>query len=468
MTGRLTGSIAAGTLLIAAAMASAQPVRGAPDLVDRSSGLTLAQAVARAIEREPSLRAARADVEAARGLQRQAALPPNPMVSFAQQHEAGGTGAQSRVDLQWPLELFRRPSRVRAAGREADTAERIAAARIWTLASEVRAAYGEVAWAARELSLSDEVIGATGRQLALVAARVEQGAAPALDRDVLSVELQRLRIDRLLQQAQAAQALLALKRLLGLDPGVDLRLADDLDTLVAGQQAAAPAATIEPSTPAAPAPAPAAALAPGAPAASLAGDRAASVADDRADVQVEAARLAAAAARIEQARDEGRADVSLFGGYMRTDTGFPQRGLNDAGAFERVRGTFHDVAAGVSVTIPIRNRNEGRIAAAVAERDGASARLDAARLTARTELASAQARDAHAREAVAAYDAGTRALARRNLDVAVQAYELGRMTLLESLAERRRYLEVEGGYGAALREAFEARQALTRALGERP
>jgi outer membrane protein TolC len=118
------------------------------------------------------------------------------------------------------------------------------------------------------------------------------------------------------------------------------------------------------------------------------------------------------------------------------------------------------------VTIPILNRNQGDAAVARAERTGAAAAYDAARLAAEAELASARARDERAREAVKIYGAGTRTLARQNLTVVGQSYELGRVTLFEVLAERRRYLDVERAYTEALRAAYEARTALNRALGE--
>ncbi len=55
-------------------------------------------------------------------------------------------------------------------------------------------------------------------------------------------------------------------------------------------------------------------------------------------------------------------------------------------------------------------------------------------------------------------------MARRNVDVMREAFELGRNTLLDVLAEQRRYLEVEMAYSEALGEAFGA-QAARRAAG---
>jgi cobalt-zinc-cadmium efflux system outer membrane protein len=187
---------------------------------------------------------------------------------------------------------------------------------------------------------------------------------------------------------------------------------------------------------------------------------------ERPDVREAAARLTVADARIDQARRDGRVDVSLFGTYARLDAGFPQHGFGPTGALERVRGQFNYVAGGAVVMLPMFNRNQGQVAVARAERSGAQARQAATELAARAEVAAARARYARAEQAVALYSGGLRALARKNLDVVRQTFDLGRATVADVLAEQRRYLEIEDAYTAALREAWEARVALGRAQGE--
>ena len=152
--------------------------------------------------------------------------------------------------------------------------------------------------------------------------------------------------------------------------------------------------------------------------------------------------------------------------HGRFGAGFPQRGFGPAGDLERVRGVFHYWSAGAMVTLPILNRNQGAIAAAQADRTVAAAQVDAARLTAQAEVAAARARDRNARRALDAYGAEAIGLARQNLDIVRQTYELGRGTLLDVLNEQRRYLDLERAYTDVLREAFEARQTLKEALGE--
>jgi outer membrane protein, heavy metal efflux system len=188
------------------------------------------------------------------------------------------------------------------------------------------------------------------------------------------------------------------------------------------------------------------------------------VLDQRPDVREAAARISVADAKIERAQAEGRLDMSLFANYMRMDAGFPQRGFTRDAGLERIRGVFHYVSAGAMITVPVLNRNQGEVAAAKAEHAGAASAYQAARLAADAELAAARARDERARQAVSAYS-GAQTLARQNLTVVGQSYELGRLTVFDVLAEQRRYLDVERAYAEALRTAYEARTALNRALG---
>jgi outer membrane protein TolC len=105
------------------------------------------------------------------------------------------------------------------------------------------------------------------------------------------------------------------------------------------------------------------------------------------------------------------------------------------------------------------------VAAARAEHDGAVTSLEAARLAADIEIAAARVQDQRARAAVALYRTAVREQARLNLSVVTQSYDLGRVTLFEVLAERRRHLEIERSYTEAMRAAYEAGTALMLATG---
>jgi len=407
----------------------------ASQYVSPEAGITVAEAIARALAQEPLLRATRVDVDAARGGRLQAGLRPNPTVTFVQQVEPGGTDSQSRLEMEWPLDLFRKTGRVAVAEQEIKVAQQGASDRERLLAADVRMKYGEVVAAVRDLSVADELIAATTRQLELLRARVDQGSTPPIERNVVQVELRRLEADRLLQTGRVDRALLELKRLLGMKADALLQLRESLEQLVIGEmdEQLPPNATVAPTRP---------------------------------DVQEADARIRVAEAQIDRARREGRFDLSVFGSYMRMDAGFPQLGLNGHGDLTAIRNVFHYVSAGAVVTVPWGNRNQGAIAMAEAAKAGAEARLAAAQAAAESEMAAATARDRQARRALAVYTSGTRDLAQQNLDVVTQTYELGRATVFDVLAEQRRYLDLEHAYSSALREAYEARTAVRRARGD--
>lgn len=429
---------------VLAAFVLAAPVRGqeaapaaplAPRYVDEQGGVALDVAITRALEREPSLRAVRADIEMARGLRQQAGLRPNPTVTFERRGEPTGTDDWSSLGIEWPLDLFRRSGRVQTTERELRATQLGVTDRERLLAADVRMQYGVAAAAVRDAVIADEVVAAAQRQWDIVRARAETGATPPLEGDLLEVELRRFEAERLLATGRADAAMVQLKQLLGMSPEEPLRLREPLESLVAASTTAtAPALSASITV--------------------------------RSDVREAEARVAVSDARIDQSRREGRVDVSLFGTYMRMDAGFPQQGFGETGALERVRGRFNYVAGGAMVTVPLFNRNQGQVAAAQAERTGAEARREAVVLAARAEVAATQARDAQAQRAVNLYSGRVRTLARQNLDVVRQTFDLGRATVFDVLAEQRRYLDIEHAYTTALSEAWEARAALKRALGE--
>jgi cobalt-zinc-cadmium efflux system outer membrane protein len=440
MTTRIVLSVLIATLLTGVSTSAQSPGGQAPlagRFVDPANGLSLEQAIARAIEQEPSLRAALSQVEVAQGTKLQASVRPNPSVSFERRQEPGGTDHLTTVGVEWPLDLFRRSERLAVADHEVTVAQLSVSDRERLLAAEVRARYGDALATIRELGLLDEIVTATQNQFDLLRSRVEQGASPPLDRDLLDVELRRVQADRLLQVGRTETAVFELKRVLGMKADAPLTVRDTFEELVE-RESALPSEVANASM----------------------------AVEQRADVREAAARIETAVAKIDRAESEGHVDLSLFGNYMRMDSGFPQRGFAPNGGLERVRGQFNYWSAGAMVTIPILNRNQGNVAVARAEQTGAAVAYDAARLAAEAEVASARARDERAREAVKIYGGGAQALARQNLAVVGQSYELGRVTVFEVLAERRRYLDLERAYTEALRAAYEARTALKRALGE--
>ena len=219
------GSVAWG----AAAPAQTGPPRQAERLgnryLDPVGGLEIDRAVAQALEQSPSLRAARTEIDVAQGMREQAGLHPNPMFSFSQQNEPGGTDSQTRVEFVWPLDLFRKTGRVDAAERGIDVTRHAVADRERLFGRRrtdaVRRSHGRDPNALRVL---DNLFDALARRYKLVTARVEQGATPPLERDMLLVERQRVESEQLGQSGAVERAMIELRRVLGVTADTPLRL----------------------------------------------------------------------------------------------------------------------------------------------------------------------------------------------------------------------------------------------------
>ena len=399
--------------------------------VDRARGITADEAVQLALTREPTLRIARSGVEAARGLRFQAGLRPNPEVMVERRDAPRGIDAQTMASVEWPLELGRRPARMAVAERQVRVAELGVADRERRLAADVRSRYGMVLTGARVLDVLTEMADITRQQRDLTAARVDAGASPEVERDMLDVELGRLDAEVHLQTGRVQASLAELRRLVAAPPGEPLLLKDTLED-------ARGRLTTEAS--------------------SAAADVAV-----RSDVGEAEARVAVADARVDQIRREARPELKVFGGYMRMDNSFPQLGQTSTGALEPVSGVFHYATGGLTLTLPF-NRSQGDAQAARAERAGAMAAADATKLTVEAERQTARASLDAARRATRVLDA-TRTTARRLLDVVGQSYALGRGTLADVLVERRRYVDVERAWVEAMGAEYDAVVMLNLAMG---
>ena len=188
----------------------------------------------------------------------------------------------------------------------------------------------------------------------------------------------------------------------------------------------------------------------------------------RPDVRAIRSEVAMARARVQKEEAEGRWDMSVNVGYQRQETGFGLNGITDRGGTRPIQDTFHMVGGGITVILPVRNRNQGSIKAAQAETVAAERRLAFVDLVVRQEVASAFTQYEAARRSLDTYGRGVRDVARRNLEVVRQSYGLGRIPLLEVIGEQRRYIEVETGYTESLKQVYDAAVEIARAVGAAP
>ncbi len=183
----------------------------------------------------------------------------------------------------------------------------------------------------------------------------------------------------------------------------------------------------------------------------------------RPDLQGVQAMQALAEAQIEQARAGGRLDASASLGYGRNNFGFPINGITDTGQLRPVQDVFHSLRFGITFEIPVRNRNQGAVEAAVANLSAAQTRREFAELTVRREVAAAFTRYRSAARAMEIFRIGVRDQANTNLGVVRQTYELGARNLIDYLVEQRRFIELENEFIDAQLAVYVARVEILRA-----
>jgi cobalt-zinc-cadmium efflux system outer membrane protein len=427
-------------LLMTAVLAGSVPLfaqqiqpRPASDFLDLQQGVTEAELVTRALASNPTLLAQRQQIAMARGDVTQARLRQNPSLTLGGLKEVNGGDNGISVSGSLPLELFgRRARRTEVAENKEEATQQSVADSERLLAGDVRMRFGQALGAIRDLMFVEQLLQVNRDFLRLMGDRVREGAAPSLDADETRVEANRIETLRIDYQVKAEVALLALKETVGIDPEEVIRLKGVLE--VAPQDYDQKQLL------------------------QLAMDHRPDLAFQRANEMMANAEL-----RSDQAT--GKPDASVFGGYERPDSGFSQQAFDAAGNLSPIRQTFNHVVFGLNINLPVFNRNQGAIVGDKAAVQAAQRKIAAVNLNLRHEVAQNLIRFNGAQARVTVYRSGVRDQASHNLDVVRQTYSYGRTTLLEVIAEQRRYIDIETGYTDILLDAYAARIALEQAVG---
>jgi cobalt-zinc-cadmium efflux system outer membrane protein len=377
--------------------------------------VTLAEALTQAQEKSPIIRASQAAVTAAEGRARQAGVRPNPELDVEIENALGTGlyrgvgGAELTVAVGQRFERGgKRDARTALAAAEVDLAnanlERVRA----DVARDVRTAFAELTFAQERLELAREAtVGAT--ELARTARlMVETGRDPPL---------RQLRAEAALAEARAAEQGFSAEvqraaRALAVSTGMS---EEDLQATGATSGAAgAVAATGVPLV-----------------------------------LRIAQAERRAAEARIDLQRSLGVPDITARAGV---------RGFAES----------EDVAlvGGVSIPLPIRDRNRGNTEAAQADLLAAEARLAQARLDANRELRDAQTLLGAAETRLGALEGAGLEQAREAVRVARLGYAAGRFPLLDVLDAQAALNNLQASIIEARRDRARALAALERARAQ--
>ena len=421
---------AASSLYLAAQESKPRP---ASDFLDSRQGVTEEELVTHALASNPTLAAQRQQIAMAEGNVTQAHLHKNPAVTLGGLQEVNGDDHEISVTASLPLELYgRRARRTEVAQNKEEATKQSEDDQERLLTGAVRTRFGEALASVRNLMFIEQLLQVNQDFLKLMDDRVNQGATPSLDADETRVEVNRIETLRIDYQAKVEVAFLSLKEAVGIDPGEPIRLNGELQL---GSPTYDQKQLFQLAM------------------------------DHRPDLAMQRANEALANAELRSDKATGKPDASVFGGYERPNQGFSLQAFDAAGKLRPIRQSFNHVVFGLNIDLPVFNRNQGAVGADTAAIRAAQSQVAAVTLNLRHEVAQSLVRFNAAQARVAVYRSGVRDQAAHNLDVVRQTYSYGRTTLLDVIAEQRRYIDVETGFTDILLNAYAARIALQQAVG---
>ena len=397
-----------------------------------SQGISSDELIRRALASNAELAAARLDIERARARLRQSKLRSNPTVEFEQTtgELTGSEGErETSIGFSLPLEINgERQKRIDLARAELEAAEAEVADRERRFVAEVRAAYAEALAAIRELEITEGLNNLDVQTARIVEARVTEGESAPIELNLLQSEIDRLKSRRAIVEGRLQATIIKLKSLAGISPDGMLRLREELIAPALYK----PPASLEASL-----------------------DIALKM---RPDLRLARLTEKVAEAGLEMARAQARPDVTAFTKYSTNRSAFDNTPIGVLRDKDRV------LSVGLSVSIPLFNRNQGAKAEAATAITQAQRRREFVEQIVRAEVASAYARYEAAQSALAIFEQGVLARSTQNIQAMRGAYELGAFRMTELLAEQRRLLDSEREYTEALTERYKAIADLLSAM----
>lgn len=398
-------------------------------------GLSVERLVESAGIRRADLIAARQRLAIAEGRLLQAGLRPNPIfeTEYGSSRFFGGESAYDfSAALSQTLELGgKRGKRKAVAELELQQVRAEIAALERQIAAEVRRRYTAAVAAARQLDVVERLLAADSELARLTEARLNEGDVAPLDLNLVKVESDRLRVQRVAARNQLETALLEIRTLIGVDVSEPLRLAPQTDR--------PPRLELGLS------------------------DLTDTALRDRADLQAARIGERLGTAKIKLARAEGVPDLTPSVRFSRSKALIDLPASAGGGM---INDLDNELTFGVSIGLPIFNRNQGEVASAKGEQIQAVRNREFLEATIRRDVAIAYSQYRAAAEKLVLYATQIMPRAEANLQTVRAAYNAGEFSIFEVIAEQRRLNENVSGYNQVLEEYYTALAALEAAVGK--
>jgi len=380
-----------------------------------AQGLSLDQALDAAFSQNPDFAAIGREIGIAEGERRQAGLIPNPELSWEVEDTRRATSTTT-VTLSQALELGgKRGARIEVAKAGQAIARLELERQRNSLRADVIQAFHAALRAQTALELAQQSQALTERGLRVVEGRVRAGQSSPVEATRAQVQL-----------AQAEAAVRRARTERGVANQVLARLTGSaearFDRLDASNLSPGPAPQAEPLL---------------------------AKVEQTAEWRLAAAQIERGDASLgsEKAQRIPNLTVSLGSQYSREDR-------------ERVN------VVGLSMPLPLFDRNQGNVLAAARRADQARDLRNAVELRLRSETRSALEQWGTAMGEVQAYDRTILPAAQQAVDTATRGFEMGKFAFLDVLDAQRTLIDARGLYLEALAQATDARAQVERIYGE--
>ena len=377
--------------------------------------LTLESALQSAFAGNPDLAAAQWEIDIAQGGRQQAGLIPNPVASWDAEDTRRSTRTTT-VKLSQTLELGgKRGARIEVASRAQDAAAQELEQRRNLLRAEVIDGFYGALWAQERLELAQRSMALAERGLVIANGRVTAGKASPVEATRARVQVSQIRLERSRAEIGVSDAYRRLAAITG-------------SATIGFERVEAGAVNM-----------------PALPSATQLLARLESTAELRlAQLQIQ---QRDAGLGLEKAQRIPDLDISIGSQY-------------DASVRERVN------LVGVSMPIPLFNRNQGNVLAASRRADQARDLRNATELRLRTETRQALDLWATANSEVLAFNQVILPAAQSAVDSATRGFEMGKFNFLDVLDAQRTLIAARTQYLAALAQATDAWVRIERIYGD--
>jgi len=368
------------------------------------SKLGLQDAINKALESRASLKADAERISTARGLKQQAGLLPNPEFQFSNENLRPGQTYSQDVDtlayVTQPLDILgKRKRRIAAAASGVNRSQAEYEMARLEIIQRVKLAY----WAARGAQETRDVLKASVKAFQEIvdyhSSRLSVGAISEQDFLRVRLEAERLQIGANLAAIEATRGRVQLLKEMGQTDFSEVLLTEPMDA----SAAPIPAVDIR------------------------------QVLGRRAEMRVATAAVAEAQAKAQFEEVSARPDLNLIYGYKRTQLPDTRSGTNTA-------------IAGLQISLPVTNRNQGNRAAATAELRHQQQLLAATDADVRADYYSALQEYELRRSEVVTTLEPLRQHAQNIAEIAQGAYAQGGTDLLRLLDAQRSRREAELAY----------------------